>query len=297
MGGTLDDAIAALSHRQQGNVTHEQLIALGLGRAAISYRARHGRLYRVYLGVYGVGRPPATLLERAAAAVLACGHGAALSHESALALWGWMERWRTPLHVTVPKLRRRPQIVIHRASGLTRADVRRHHGIAVTSPARTLLDCAPGLPKRELTRAVNNALRSSFLTRSQLSEVCRRCPRHPGAKLLSWFVNSSGAPTRSEFEDRFLAFCGRFGLPSPQVNTVVCGYEVDALFDAERVIVELDGWDFHQSRDSFERDRHRDADTLASGLATVRITWERMTATPEPEARRLRAILAQRREG
>ena len=295
MGATLDDAIAALSRRQQGNVTHEQLIALGLGRAAIGYRARHGRLYRIHVGVYGVGRPPVTPLERAAAAVLACGTGAALGDESGLTLWGWTDRWRTPFHVIVPKLRRRPGIVVHVAPGLARADVRRHHGIPVASPARTLLDCAPGLAPRRLTRIVNDALRSPFLTRSQLADVCRRYPRHPGAKLLSRFVSGTGAPTRSEFEDRFLTLCEQFGLPSPKVNTVVCGHEVDALFDDAGVIVELDGWDFHQSRDSFERDRRRDADTLAAGLATIRITWERLAGKPAPEAKRLRAILTQRR--
>lgn len=55
----------------------------------IAYRIKLGRLHRVYWGVYSVGRPPRTALEWAAAAVLACGEGAALSHYSALALWSW----------------------------------------------------------------------------------------------------------------------------------------------------------------------------------------------------------------
>jgi len=41
---------------------------------------------------------------------------------------------------------------------------------------------------------------------------------------------------------------------------------VDALFAAERVIVELDGYRFHDSRRSFEADRERDADNLVAGL-------------------------------
>jgi very-short-patch-repair endonuclease len=214
-----------------------------------------------------------------------------------MALWEFIERWPARLDVMVSVDRRPAGITVHRSKTLARRDVRRHHGIPVTSPARTLLDSAPGLTRRRLTRIVNDALRSPFLTRSQLADVCRRYPRHPGAKLLRRFVSATGAPTRSEFEDRFLTFCEQFGLPSPKVNTVVCGHEVDALFDHAGVIVELDGWDFHQSRDSFERDRRRDADTLAAGLATIRITWDRITRTPTPEARRLRAILAQRRKG
>jgi len=69
---------------------------------------------------------------------------------------------------------------------------------------------------------------------------------------------------------------------------------VDAYFPRHRVIVELDGWDFHSSRYSFESDRDRDATLPAHGVVTVRITWDRLIDSPEREARRLRAILEQR---
>lgn len=81
------------------------------------------------------------------------------------------------------------------------------------------------------------------------------------------------------------------------INGEIHGFEVDAYFPAERVIVELDGWDYHRSRYSFASDRDRDATMLALGIVTVRITWERLIYTPEREARRLKVILAQRRAG
>ncbi len=296
MIGAVDAAILALSRRQHRNVTRAQLLALGLGPAAIAYRCRTGRLHRVHLGVYAVGAPPATPLEWAAAAVLACGPGAALSHQSALTLWGFQKRWRMPLHVSVTGDRRRPEIIIHQSPLLTRSDIRRQLGIPVTSPARTLLDCAPDLPDRRLARIVADARRAGKLHRAALTDVVLRFPKHPGCACLGpTLERMDDAPTRSAFEDAFLVFCERFGLPRPQVNTRVCGYEVDALFAAERLIVELDGWDFHQDRDAFERDRRRDRDTLAGGFATIRITWERMTTSSDDEAERLRAILERRR--
>jgi len=258
-----DLAAAAVAERQHGNLTRLQLLDLGLNDDAIAHRVKRGRLHRVHTGVYAVGRPPVTALERAAAAVLACGPGAVLSHMSALALWGFADRWPARLEVTVARHRHPAGVHVHRC--------------------------------RTLTRAVNDGLRSPFLSRSRLAEVCARLSRHPGVKPLSRFVDSRDGPTRSGFEDDFPGFCARFGLPAPKVNTTVCGYEVDALCEDERLIVELDGWDFHQSRDSFESDRNRDADTLAAGVATVRITWNRMTATPVEEAARLGAILAGRR--
>ena len=65
---------------------------------------------------------------------------------------------------------------------------------------------------------------------------------------------------------------------------------------AERVIVELDGYDYHRGRGSFERDRNQDVEALLHGFLTVRITWPRMTLTPAAEAERLHVILRRRRE-
>jgi very-short-patch-repair endonuclease len=78
------------------------------------------------------------------------------------------------------------------------------------------------------------------------------------------------------------------------MGALVCGYTVDALFPTEKLIVELDSHEFHDDAIAFETDRERDAETLAHGFVTVRITWERIHSTPEREAARLRTILAQR---
>jgi very-short-patch-repair endonuclease len=288
---SLDLAISRVAARQHGNVTRSRVLALGGDDYAIYHRVRTGRLHRVYPGVYGVGRLPKTALERASAAVLACGEEAMLSGISGLALWGFTKRWPRFPEVTVTGDRRPKGITVHRSRTLTRQDIRRHQGIPVTSPARTILDCAPRLTDVQLTRVVNEALLSGHLRRSHLAELLVRCP---SARLLP-FVDTTAGPTRSEFEDTFKRFCKRFGLPQPQFNVKVCGYEVDAYFEPEKVIVELDGWQFHSSRASFENDRRRDANTLAHGIVTVRITWARLMREPQAEAARLLKILQARR--
>ena len=53
------------------------------------------------------------------------------------------------------------------------------------------------------------------------------------------------------------------------------GFEVDAYFPDARLIVELDGYDYHQDRHNFEQDRERDAHHLTQGIATYRLTWKR----------------------
>jgi very-short-patch-repair endonuclease len=71
--------------------------------------------------------------------------------------------------------------------------------------------------------------------------------------------------------------------------------EPDILFPEERVIVEIDSWGYHSDREAFESDRDRDAERLAAGIETVRVTEERLTAWPVREAERMHAILRARR--
>jgi hypothetical protein len=289
-----DARIADLAQGQRGYAARPQLLALGEKPAAIDYRVKVGRLIPDFAGVYAVGHLPMDPLDRAYGAVLACGDGAVLSHESAATLWGIYRRWRMPFHVTASSRRRRDGIVAHR-DRLHPHDRTRQLGLPVTSPARTVLDIAPDLTDKALARAVNDLLRQGYLNRSDLVELLVRCPRHPGARRLRPFAHSEQGPTASEFEDAFNAFAERYGLPVPLVNTKLHGFEVDAYFPEERVVVELDGWEFHSSRHSFISDRDRDATLLALGIVTVRITWERLIETPEREARRLLRILEQRR--
>jgi hypothetical protein len=285
--------IAALSRRQRGYVRRGQLLALGLGRRAIEYRIASGRFIPVHVGVYAVGHVPALPQDRAFGALLACGTGAVLSHDTAAAVWGIYRRWDVPFEVTVPGDRCRRGIVVHRAA-LAPADRTRQLGLPVTSPARTLLDMAPRLTEKALTRAVND-LRRSYLNLPDLAELLGRCGRHKGAHRLRRFINAPMGPTRSEFEDAFQAFRERYGLPEALVNARVHGFEVDVFFPAEGVVVELDGWEYHSSRESFISDREQDASLLELGIVTVRITWERLRDQSAREAHRLIRILEQRR--
>ncbi|HWC86042.1 MAG TPA: type IV toxin-antitoxin system AbiEi family antitoxin domain-containing protein [Solirubrobacteraceae bacterium] len=295
---TIDRAIAAVAAGQQGVITARQLLDLGLSRGGIEHRVRTGRLYRLYRGVYAVGHRPVSPLAHAMAAVLACGPDAVLSHGSAATLWGITKEWRSPLEVTTPCGRQRARLCVHRSRTLAEADVTDHFGIRVTSPARTVMDNAPRLNDVRLARAVNELRLGRYLSLADLSELLERHPPcRAGTRLRAHVADPERLPTRSEFEDAFILFAERRGLPPLVVNSLVAGHEVDIFFPGHGLVIELDGYAYHDRRADFERDRDRDADLLAAGIATVRLTWERFTLAPDRESARLHVILERRAPG
>ena len=139
-----------------------------------------------------------------------------------------------------------------------------HHGIPVTTPARTLLDLAAILKPEELERAINEA----DITREQL-------------------------------EHRFLAFLDANDIERPRTNQPIrlhdgTWIEADCHWPAANLIVELDGGAAHHTRHAFERDRARDRRTVASGHRVVRITWRQLHEDPRTLASELRRLLSAR---
>src|SRR6476469_811848 len=80
-------SVWSLAGAQHGVVMRAQLLELGFSARAIDHRIKTRRLHLVRRGVYAVGRPKLTVYGRWMAAVLCCGPGAVLSHETAAALW------------------------------------------------------------------------------------------------------------------------------------------------------------------------------------------------------------------
>jgi hypothetical protein len=287
----LDPEILGLAGRQHGHVTRQQLLNLGVGRGAITACLESARYAAVHRGVYCIGPRRDDPVSQAAAAVLACGTGALLSHESAASLWGFFSRWGFPLHVTARGERERPGITTHRCQSLHRSDRSFQQGICVTSAARTVLDVAPALPAEKLTRLVNDTRRDHHLGLHALQGVLDRNPYHPGTKLLRPFIDDPANPTASHLEDLFRAFVKKYDLPVPIINFNLRRKQPDAYFPKHNLIVELDGWNYHKDRQAFETDRERDAENLRHGTATIRITEQRLTTSPDREAARLKEIL------
>jgi hypothetical protein len=74
-----DPAVARVAGRQEGMISTEQLVAVGVDRGAIAWRVRRGRLHPYWRGVYSVGHTRLTPRARLWAALLACGGPGAAS--------------------------------------------------------------------------------------------------------------------------------------------------------------------------------------------------------------------------
>jgi len=295
-----DERIAELAEPQGGHVTRAQLIGLGMSQHHIDYRVKTGRLMTVHRGVYAVGHLPTEPLDVARGVLLATGKRSALARRSAAAFWSVERAWCVPFEVISPAQLRVASIVTFRSSGLLRRDVVSVRGIRVTSAARTLLDMAPLLTDKRLTRAVEDLRHARRVTLPQIKEVLERNRPHPGcARLMAIVAGRQKEPTRSDLEDMYLRLVAKYELPVPQVNVHVAGYRVDAYYPEHDLVVELDGWMSHQTWQAFVRDRRQDAEILATtGIPTMRLTDKQMTVHGRRTAAEVLAVLeagAQRR--
>ncbi len=274
--------LAALATGQGGNVTRRQLLDAGLSSTAIATRVRRGDLHRRHHAVYGLGHQAPVVHGAEFAAVLACGEGAVVSHESAAAVW-CPQQLEAPSEVTLTVVRRkvRPRgITVHRVGHLDHHDIRHLDGLAVTSPARTVLDLAAiNHSSREAVFAEMLARR--MVNESQLEAALKRAGRRRGASLVRALIgaNQQGF-TRSKAERRLRRLCRTARLPAPVANVKVAGYEVDLVWPEQRLVVEFDSFQFHGHRAAFERDRRKDQVLMTAGYRVVRVTWRQLIDEP-----------------
>ncbi|MDX6690864.1 MAG: hypothetical protein QOG15_2321 [Solirubrobacteraceae bacterium] len=284
-----------LASEQHSVVARRQLMAVGFGRHAVTQLIDRGRLHLVHRGVYAVGHPRLTRKGRWMAAVLAAGPGAALSHRSAGALRRLCAERSTLCEVSrAVACRQRPGIRIHHAP-LPQDEIERVDGIPVTTVARTLLDLAADLSRRQLERAMNEAEINRLGDRTALRTLVDRYPTRAGTATLRTILNAgsaAGAPTRNDFESDFLAFLRDHDLPRPLVNHQIRTIgECDFVWPAARLVVELDGFETHRTRYAFESDRARDRALHVAGWRVIRITWRQLREDPGRLAKDLRALL------
>jgi CheY-like chemotaxis protein len=166
----------------------------------------------------------------------------------------------------------------------------------VTAIPRTLLDFAAADP-RFVGAALDRAEKQNLLDLIAIDALLQRSRGFRGVRRLRTALEAYRTPafTRSRLERRFLTMVQDAGLPLPSMNLFIEGYELDAYWPAEQFSVELDTYDHHGGRATFETDRLRQEDLKLAGIEMTRITGKRLDREPEAVAARLRRLLNQRR--
>jgi very-short-patch-repair endonuclease len=279
-------------------LTYDQLRASGLSKSAVQHRVRDGRLRWLWWGVYLVGPAPPHPLSLAHAASLTPGTDGCISHGWAFFVWGVIGSPSLPVDVTVTSGSRdgRPgNVVVHRSTILEPRDVTTRHGIAVTTPARALLDVAPGATMHELERLFSDAQVAKILTEPQLTELLNRSGRHKGAAKLRALMHEAPGVTLSRAERILRRLLRDAGLPQPITNHPIGPYKADFAWPEQKLIVEFDSFGAHGNRRAFHHDRRRNAQLTAWGWSVLPVTWEQLREEPMAVVARIASALAMRR--
>lgn len=275
---------ATLAARQKGVVSRAQLLERGLSPAIVSRLIRAGSLHRLHRGVYAVGHCVLPEFGREQAALLACGAGAVLGGRSALYLWGILERAPIEVDVIVAgrHCRKQAGIRTHRVDTLKDRDLRTRHGLSLVFPARALIEYADAATREELDDAVAEARISPLLRDGELEAATKAAGWRRGVAQMRAFLRDEQGPaiTRSRAERRFRRILQDARLPQPESNALLAGLLVDFLWEAEKVVLEVDGYRFHSHRRAFETDRERDRRLADAGHHVIRVTWRHFTQEP-----------------
>lgn len=172
-------------------------------------------------------------------------------------------------------------LLVYRSQTLS-GHVTRRDAIGITSAARTLIDIAPMLGERALARAFREALRLKTTTPSLLlSTLWDHRGRRGTARLhdlAARYAHLPYARTRSNAEARAIELLNDAGIPAPQVNVRIAGEEADLAWTDRRLIVEIDGPQYHQLADE---DARKQRQWEAAGYTVRRIGSDEVYESPD----------------
>jgi very-short-patch-repair endonuclease len=156
-------------------------------------------------------------------------------------------------------------------------------------------DLAEVLDRHQLERAVHETEFRRLTSPLSLDALLTRHQGRRGTAALRKIVDQNNLGrtlTRSELEIAFLAFLDAHHIERPKVNEPIGPYTVDALWPAERLVVELDSRQAHETTKAFEADRARDRDLQVWGYNVLRITWRQLHEDGPRIAAQLTALLS-----
>lgn len=211
-----------------------------------------------------------------------CGANAVLSYSTAPAIHSFPAVPPSPWpEITVVGTRHpRPErAAVHRVARLTEADIEMRSGVAVTRPARTLVDIAARFEAEDLGRLVDEGVIGRLWTIEGLGHAIRRTGgrgKAGVANLTALVACRRGEPSwDSHLERKVCRILGPYGPFQVHYQLVFDGSLIilDVAWPERKVAVEIDGFAVHgASRAKFDRDRRHGNLLAAHGWRVARVT-------------------------
>ena len=247
-----------------------------MAEPAIHRAIASGRLHEVHHGVYSTILPSLMQLNaRYAAAILKGGKGARLYGLTTAWLTGLRKQRPPVIHVAITGKRTKIEGIRWHRPDLAGEKPRKHEGLPVTPLVRLPLKCAADLSTWDLKGLLAELEYHHDIGPEAV--VLRRGA--PGSAKLRRAVEDHTpqlAETRSELERAFIRFLKARGLTLPLVNHPIATTTIDAAFEDQRLIVELDGVKGHQGDRRLLRDHRRDLHRRRDGYAVLRYAYAQL---------------------
>lgn len=182
------DELVALAEENNGLVTADQARQAGFTDSVLARLVQRGRIERTARGVYRVPylTPDRFAQYREAMLWATANRGpenVALSHSTALAIYGISDANPHVIHLTVPKSarlrRQKPKGVVLHREDLTPEDVSIQEGILLTTIGRTVADLLSSGARLDLVRqAISGARREGFIRDAEARRLRRKVEAH-----------------------------------------------------------------------------------------------------------------------
>ena len=303
----LSAQMAAVAAGQHALITLDQLADLKVTRHKRERLLATGQIVRVANDVYRLNGAPSTWQSRIAAAQLAVGEDAIVSHRSAAALYGLdgFDQQRI-VHLSLPIGRspRKPKDVqLHRCADYELIVAERRMNIPVTDPARLVLDLYASEANLDVARrGLFSARKKNLTTWRAIDECVRRHARKGRRGIVSLradfeLYSRIGCPETS-FEDAIARTLMDAGMAEPELQHWVLTpggrYRIDVAYPAFRVGIEGKSRAHHLTDQAFEADPVRDANLAIAGWIIIHVTWAQLQHDPVGVVRRICRALESR---
>lgn len=200
------------------------------------------------------------------------------------------------IHVIVPTPRRARLGITPHEFKLASDDCRDWKGIRITSFSRALMDALVLLPPRSAQSLFVWMSAKNRLTALDIERYLADNSGRWGNTKLKRFLLDARAGVMSVAEWRAHELLRQAEITGWQANVPVRNEQgiiarADILFSKQRVVIEIDGRQFHGG-DRFQLDRTRDNLLIAAGYRVLHFTWEDLTRRPGTFVEQVQANLA-----